>query len=380
MNTRYEFLKRIVSAVVVTAFLVPGLFAQDAVPSPPKDAKLFAVSYGDKINRQKAPPRTITIPNVGEYTVLKGDFHIHTIFSDGRVMPQDRVNEAVDNGLDVISITDHLGSRGQFKLTEDQNIAYTVAKPEADKKKLILVHGTEISGNTMPPGHLNALFITDANAIAPAAAAKDWKKALAVAAEQGAFIQWNHPGWVSNGGGLKKDEPMYFSDFHEEARLKGHLHGIEVFANSACLYHPIAHDWCNEKDLAVMTNTDIHPSELERFGPQNPRRQITLILAKERTLESVKEAMFAKRTIGWAADMVFGRDPWIEQLFRACVEIKKTETGLTLRNLSDIPCVIEVDGKTSELPPQGAVEIGPAKKLIVANWFVGAFKPMEITP
>ena len=129
-----------------------------------------------------------------------------------------------------------------------------------------------------------------------------------------------------------------------------------------------------------MTNTDLHPSELERFGPQNPRRQITLILAKERTLESVKEAMFAKRTIGWAADMVFGRDPWIEKLFRACVDIKKTEAGLTLRNLSDIPCVIEAGDKTSELAPQGTVEIGPAKKLTVTNWFVGAFKPMEVVP
>ena len=52
-------------------------------------------------------PRTITIPDTAGFKVLK-DFHMHTLFSDGQVMPADRVNEAVQNGLDVIAITDHI--------------------------------------------------------------------------------------------------------------------------------------------------------------------------------------------------------------------------------------------------------------------------------
>jgi len=368
--------------------LVSGLFAQDTAPVKPEDAKFFTVSYGDKVNLPKIPPRKITIPDVGEYKVLKGDFHIHTLFSDGEVMPQKRVREAVDNGLDMIAITDHIEYRPnignkELKLAgnnDDHNRSYNLAKAEADKNKLLLVRGTEI---TKSEWHFNALFIKDANPIA--AQTNDWTAMIAVAVEQGGFIHWNHPNWLDTTPdkapfGLKKGEPMRFFDEIEDIHKKGHLHGIEVFSNSGCVYNPIAHDWCNERDLAVMANSDIHPSELDRFGRQNLRRPMTLVLAKERTLESAREAFFEKRTIGWSADMIFGRDPWVEKLFRACVEIKKTDAGLTLRNLSDIPCVIEANGKTSELPPQGSLDIGPAQKLTVTNWLVGTFKPLEIVP
>jgi predicted metal-dependent phosphoesterase TrpH len=174
---------------------------------------------------------------VDEFKVLKGDFHIHTLFSDGLVMPKDRITEAVDNGLDVIAITDHIeyrpylggNSASSIKLldrNDDHNLSYDIAKPEADKQNLILVRGTEITKSVFPPGHFNALFIEDANAIA--AVVDDWRKMLAVATDQGGFVQWNHPGWVANAG-LKAGEAMYFPQEHEEAVKKGHLHGVEIF-------------------------------------------------------------------------------------------------------------------------------------------------------
>ncbi|MCL1920824.1 MAG: hypothetical protein FWG50_07065 [Kiritimatiellaeota bacterium] len=346
-----------------------------------QDAGLSAVSYYGKIHPHREP-RKITIPDAGGYKVLKGDFHAHTLFSDGLVMPWDRVDEAVANGLDVLAITDHLEVRrhiGAGRLTlakdnDDHNAAYRLAKPEADKHNLILVQGTEITRFEMPPGHLNALFISDANAIE--AALDDWQVALAVAVGQGGFIQWNHPGWVSPDGGLKKGEPMRFTEAHEQARAKGLLHGIEVFNEME--HYPAALDWCNERDLAPIANSDIHQSEWNLYGHQNPLRPMTLILVKERSHDSVREAFFAKRTVGWAAGMVFGRQPWVGELFRACVEIKAADGGVALRNLSDIPCVIEAGGKTVDLPPQGSAAIAPATKLTVANWFVGTGRPLEI--
>lgn len=52
--------------------------------------------------------REIRIPNVLGYHVMKCDFHIHTVFSDGSVWPTVRVEEAWSEGLDAISITEHL--------------------------------------------------------------------------------------------------------------------------------------------------------------------------------------------------------------------------------------------------------------------------------
>ena len=43
----------------------------------------------------------------------------------------------------------------------------------------------------MPPGHLNALFIQDADF----SDKTDFMKVIEAAVKQGAFIQYNHPGW-----------------------------------------------------------------------------------------------------------------------------------------------------------------------------------------
>ena len=51
-------------------------------------------------------PNKIIVPNVEGRLTLKGDFHIHTMFSDGSVWPEARVQEALWEGLDVLAITD----------------------------------------------------------------------------------------------------------------------------------------------------------------------------------------------------------------------------------------------------------------------------------
>lgn len=52
--------------------------------------------------------RPIQFPDIPGYQTLKCDFHQHTVFSNGSVWPNIRVQEAVKDGLDAISITDHL--------------------------------------------------------------------------------------------------------------------------------------------------------------------------------------------------------------------------------------------------------------------------------
>jgi len=344
---------------------------------------LSVIRLGKDVKPAKAPPRTITIPDVGEFKVLKGDFHMHTLFSDGHVMPKDRVLEAVDNGLDVIAITDHIEYRPNIggkslRLVEndDYNRSYNLAKAEAETNNLILVRGTEI---TKKMWHFNALFVNDVNSIA--AVVDDWEAMLAVATDQGGFVQWNHPNWIDREPdkppfGLKEGEPLRFFDEIEGARKRGHVHGIEVFNGSS--FCPVALDWCNERDLAPVANTDIHPSDWNAYGHQNPLRPMTLIFAKDRSYESVREAFFAKRTVGWGANMILGRQPWVEKLFRSCVAITNTINGVTLQNLSDIPCLVEANGKASDLLAQGILEIAATKKLTVRNWFVGMNKPLEI--
>lgn len=399
MTSRRDFLKRsaLFSAAAMTSFAATqttSLNAQDeAAPvatEPPKGSDPDTYTVNMRFVRQKPPVREITIPDVQEFKVLKGDFHMHTLFSDGRVMPLDRVVEATSNGLDIIAITDHieyrpfLSQKGRWPLQEKQannfNIWYDIAKPEADKRKLIMVRGIEITKSTMPPGHFNALFTTDNNPIAAAVA--DWREMLKIAADQGAFLLWNHPGWQApKNGGIENGAPLRFTEQHEEAFKNGWMHGIEVFNGGEA--YPIVPDWCNQRDLAIFANSDIHDSEANTYGFCNPLRPVTLVLAKEKTHDSVKEAFFAKRTIAWAGGFLWGRDPWLPALFKAAVSIKAVTPGtLELVNKSSLPITIQAGGFSVELNKDTARQIYRSEninKLTVSNWMVGRNKALEVS-
>ena len=61
--------------------------------------------YGQKQNKYE---RKLFFPDIENYKTLLTDFHQHTVFSDGLVWPTIRVDEAVRDGLDAISLTEHL--------------------------------------------------------------------------------------------------------------------------------------------------------------------------------------------------------------------------------------------------------------------------------
>jgi len=107
--------------------------------------------------------RIINFPDIQGYQTLKCDFHLHTVFSDGTVWPTIRVEEAWKEGLDAISITDHIEYRPHSTdMNADHNRSFEIAEPLAKELKILLIHGAEITRN-MPPGHLNTLFIKNAN-------------------------------------------------------------------------------------------------------------------------------------------------------------------------------------------------------------------------
>ncbi|MDR2704639.1 MAG: hypothetical protein LBC02_02565 [Planctomycetaceae bacterium] len=389
MSNRREFLKYSALLGMAATTLSP---VSVSLGNEPKQVSANGNTYTVNMNpilRTPSPPRTITIPDVDGFKVLKGDFHIHTLFSDGQVMPRDRVIEAVDNGLDVIAITDHIEYRpffskaGRWKLNDEQannfNLWYEIAKPEADQRNLLLVRGAEITKSTMPPGHFNTLFANDNNPIA--AAVNDWRTMLKVSIDQGAFLLWNHPGWQApKSGGIEQGAPLRFTDAHEEIYKQGLMHGIEIF--NAQEHYPVVSDWCNERNLALFANSDIHASELEKCDIKNPLRPITLVLTKERTVESVKEAFFAKRTIAWAANILWGRDPWLPALFKASVNIKAITPGtLELTNNSSLPISVTIGGVIFDLPKnikRQAYRAESVQTLTVTNWMIGMNKPLEI--
>ena len=69
----------------------------------------FSIIYSSpaQIQNKEDLQKHILLPDIPGYKTLKCDFHMHTVFSDGHVWPSFRVNEALRDGLDAISITEH---------------------------------------------------------------------------------------------------------------------------------------------------------------------------------------------------------------------------------------------------------------------------------
>jgi hypothetical protein len=278
--------------------------------------------------------KTVNLPELPGYVTLKCDFHMHTVFSDGNVWPTVRVGEAWRDGLDAISITDHIEytPKKDF-IPVDHNAAWKIAENTARDFNLILVHGAELT-RKMPPGHMNALFIQDASLLA----ADSVMDAYAAAIKQGAFLQWNHPGWKSQ----EPDGIPKLYAIHKNLIEKGWLHGIEFFNDSE--YYPLVMTFCKQFNLAVIANSDNHGVISEDYKePEYTNRPMTLVFAKARTHDALKEAMFARRTLAYYRDMIAGKEEYAKPFFYQCISVGKPfyqndkSIFFEVTNRSDVP-------------------------------------------
>jgi 3',5'-nucleoside bisphosphate phosphatase len=288
-------------------FLMNGGYAQP-------DNGVLRMDEFRNITRRKI----IQVPGFGGYQALKCDFHMHTVFSDGHVWPAVRVQEAWMEGLDAIAITDHIEyTPFSADVTVNHNRPYELVKNVAAENNIMLIKGTEITRDT-PPGHFNALFIDDASEYVNDRKTHEQDRlALEKASAQNAFIFWNHPGWKVN-----QIEGSYeWLDFIDEIERDGLLHGIEVFNGFG--FHKKALDWCINNDLTVLGTSDIHNLVKHDYRSEEYiHRTMTLVFARDRTAESVREALEAGRTVAWASKYLAGKEEHVRDLFFACIEIK----------------------------------------------------------
>jgi hypothetical protein len=292
---------------------------------------VLLLSIGTIVSGQS---KIVNLPDIPGYVTLKCDFHLHTVFSDGDVWPAVRVDEALRDGLDAIAITDHIEytPKKDF-IPVDLNAAWKISEGYAKESNLILVHGTEIT-RKMPPGHFNALFIKDATLISRDSVWDSFEAAI----KQGAFIQWNHPGWkAQQPDGIPK---MY--EIHQRLIKNGWLHGIEFFNDTE--YYPLVLTFCRKHNLAIMANSDVHGTISETYlAPDYKNRPMTLVFATERSYESLKEAMFAGQTMAYFRDMLAGKEELVGQFFYQCISVGKPfyqnnkNLFFEVTNKSDIP-------------------------------------------
>ncbi len=254
--------------------------------------------------------REIPVPDLPGFRTLVCDFHTHTVFSDGTVWPTVRIDEAWRTGLDVIALSDHIEHQPHAAdIPTHHARPFQLCEQRAKEHGLLLIQAAEITRST-PPGHFNALFLTDIKPLDTA----DFRAAMGQAKLQGAFVFWNHHDWQGTDAGG-------WLDIHQELFDAKLFHGMEV-ANGTS-YYPRAHRWCLDRNLTMLGNSDIHPPDLRSESTSKDHRTCTLVFANSEGAEGIKQALAAGRTAVWFADQVIGRREWLAPLLDACVEVEK---------------------------------------------------------
>jgi 3',5'-nucleoside bisphosphate phosphatase len=302
----------------------------------------------------------INIPDIPGYITLKCDFHMHTVFSDGNVWPTIRVQEAWETGLDAIAITDHiewLPHKGDVPPNPDR--PYEIAKPRADELGIILIKGAEIT-RAMPPGHINALFISSEKSLI----VETWQEAVKTAVDQGAFVFWNHPGWRQT-----NEIPIWY-DEHSEMLKNGWMAGLEITNDKS--YYSLAFQWGLEKHLTLLGDSDVHdPISMRWYTAAGEHRPLTLVFVKECTAESIREALFARRTAVLFNHRLYGEEQYLRPLIMASINLKTpvlslkkdSESTLQLQNTSDLRIELRPTMSDSSLSCPEAITV-PARSTI----------------
>ncbi len=347
------------------------------------------VTSGQSVRDLGTDSAHFQIPDIPGYFTLKCDFHMHTVFSDGVVWPHIRVDEAIAEGLDVISITDHV--EYHKKEVEDNNMAaYEIAQKHAEGKDLILILGGEISASK---DHFNALFLKDPNE--PTLRDKLPATRIAAAYEQEAFIFWNHPGWTAKykDGNAPRDEEFI------KLIKAGQIKGIEICNGGG--YWEGAHELVQEFNLTLLGNSDIHGVSTYQFQPEN-HRTITLVFAREKSVEGVQEALLNHKTAIYQGDHLIGPEDLLKPLFFESLDIE-TEyregtslASMTITNDSDFDFICEnnssfnfyngIDFFTLKAHTKTTIIVKTLEQLsefsldiLVHNALVGPGKSMELT-
>ncbi|MFC1555756.1 Sb-PDE family phosphodiesterase [candidate division KSB1 bacterium] len=314
-------------------------------------------------NAQTRVRTEVNFPDIPGYVTLKCDFHTHTVFSDGSVWPPVRSEEAWREGLDAFSITDHIEFQPKEEdIPTNHNRSFELALPSAELLNLILIPGTEITRD-MPPGHFNVLFMEDANVCDK----EDHRDAIQAAIGQGAFVIWNHPGWQQ-----ANEIPIWY-DEHTEIYKNGWMHGMEIVNERS--YYPLAHQWCLDKGITMFGNSDIHDPVNLFFdlSQDGIHRALTLVFAKERSADSIKEALFERRTAVYFENLLIGEEQYLEPIYTNTVSIKNPEITIKgdgsahvqIHNASDIDYTLTANGKVDGLRIPADITLYAGKTILL---------------
>ena len=330
--------------------------------------------------QQLSSNREITFPDLDNYLTLVCDFHTHSVFSDGSVWPDIRVEEAERDKIDVLAVTEHLEYQPHISDIPhpDRNRSYQLATKYSNSD-LLIISGVEIT-RRMPLGHANAIFLEDANKLHSAdeiagIVPDDDMRAFKAANKQKAFVFWNHPTWRQ-----KKYGDVVITEMHKTLFSKGYLHGVEVVNEFE--YSEESLQIALDYDLTIIGNSDIHGLiDWDYDVLEGGHRPVTLVFAKEKSEKAIKKALFKKQTVVWNRNTLIGREEWLLPLINASLEVvsveyKRDAAHVRIKNKSDVRFILKnnssfnffINSDLVEIPAQDTIKLSVLTKGVLESF------------
>lgn len=202
---------------------------------------------------------------------LKGNLHMHTTESDGKLSPIDAVKRYENGGFGFIAITDH------NKRT----------MPDVTTNGMILIPGEEIDISRGGCYHIVAVNTDRAIGLSP-----DEKKTLSPAD----VIARIH----AAGGEAILAHPYWSNETIEQTKLCAGIIGVEVYNHDCHVWHGSGHSMVHWDDMLRIgmrvngfASDDAHAYSASATRPDDALGGFTMVKAKDRTPEAVMEAIRA---------------------------------------------------------------------------------------
>jgi hypothetical protein len=245
---------------------------------------------------------SIQPPPLPNYVVLRCDFHVHSNYSSepGELSPTLVIDLYKQNGYDCIALTDHNNVSG-----------WVEAQAEADKQGMIFVPGEEVTCNwywnsntDSMQKHVGALFINRYIDYKPFTSNSTYPlneivEPLFQAIHQAGGIGIvNHPRQASPGNCSWPE----WSKFNTTYYTTYVIDGWEYNADNKSDPQPYQ-NWLLNSGCLYLEDHDFHTMAAVN---NNLTSYYTLVLATSRTVQGVRDALAAHRTIVYIGGIYYG--------------------------------------------------------------------------
>src|SRR5690606_7080727 len=102
--------------------------------------------------------------------------------------------------------------------------------------------------------------------------------------------------------------------------------------------------WALDRNLTIIGNTDIHNLIAHDYniGQEGVHRTMTLVMARDKSAGSIREALDAGRTVAWSSKYLFGKEENVRDLANACIEVTSSFHEKTNANTNKVTKYYEI--------------------------------------